>query len=55
MMAWYVPLETFPDTNNGRPLGLDVIAEAIAWADLDGFLDHYRDARGSSRKARYRD
>lgn len=21
MIGWYVPLETFPDTNNGQPLG----------------------------------
>jgi Domain of unknown function (DU1801) len=26
MIAWYVPLETFPDTYNGRPLGLAALA-----------------------------
>jgi hypothetical protein len=36
-------------------LALDVIAETIARADIVGFLDHYRDARGSARKTRYRD
>ncbi|HEX2195033.1 MAG TPA: DUF1801 domain-containing protein [Candidatus Limnocylindria bacterium] len=104
MIGWYVPLERFPDTYNGRPLGvaalasqknymslylnsvygdpgterwfkqryaqtgkrldmgkscvrfrrledlpLEVIGETIARADLDGFVDRYRAARGSSR------
>jgi Domain of unknown function (DU1801) len=26
MLAWYVPLERFPDTYNGRPLGLVALA-----------------------------
>jgi hypothetical protein len=26
MIAWYVPLERFPDTYNGRPLGLAALA-----------------------------
>ena len=26
MIGWYVPLETFPDTYNGRPLGLAALA-----------------------------
>jgi hypothetical protein len=26
MIAWYVPLETLPDTYNGRPLGLAALA-----------------------------
>jgi hypothetical protein len=107
MIAWYVPLERFPDTYNGRPLGLaslasqknymslylnsvygdpsteawfkhryeasgktlnmgkscvrfrsiddlplDVIAETIGRVDLDSFLAHYEEARGSSRKTR---
>lgn len=107
MIGWYVPLDRFPDTYNGRPLGLvalasqknylslylnsvygdpaterwfhdryaesgkkldmgksclrfkraddiplDVIGETIARADLDGFLDHYGAARGSSRRTR---
>ncbi len=110
MIGWFVPLETFPDTYNGRPLGLpalgshksyvslylnsvygdpdteawfkeryaasgkklnmgkscvrftgiedlalDVIGETIARSDLEGFLDHYRETRGSSRKTRYPD
>lgn len=107
MIAWYVPRERFPDTYNGRPLGLaalasqknymslylnsvygdretetwfkerfaesgkkldmgkscvrfksaddlplDVIGATIARADMDEFLDHHREARGSSRKTR---
>ena len=107
MIAYYVPLERFPDTYNGRPLGLaaianqkqyfsvylnnvygdpeteawfreryaasgkkldmgkscvrfrrledlplDVIGETIARTDLDGYLDQYRAARGSSRATR---
>ena len=107
MIAWYVPLERFPDTYNGQPLGLaalasqknymslylnsvygdretetwfkerfaesgkkldmgkscvrfksaddlplDVIGATIARADMDEFLDHHREARGSSRKTR---
>ncbi len=110
MIGWYVPLETFPDTYNGHPLGLaalashknyvslylnsvygdpdteawfkeryaasgkklnmgkscvrftriedlalDVIGETIARADLASFVDHYREARGSSRMTRNRD
>lgn len=107
MIGWYVPLETFPDTYNGQPLGLaglasqkqyvalylnnvygdpateawfrarwtesglplnmgkscvrfrsvadvplDIVGEVIARAHLDGFLEHYRAARGSSRRSR---
>ena len=107
MIGWYVPLDRFPDTYNGQPLGLaglasqknymslylnsvygdpkterwfkeryaasgkrlnmgkscvrftkledlplDVIGETIARADLDRYLAHYADARGSSRKSR---
>ena len=110
MIGWFVPLETFPDTYNGRRLGLaalgshksyvslylnsvygdpdteawfkeryaasgkklnmgkscvrftriedlalDVIGETIARSDLEGFLDRYRETRGSSRKTRYPD
>jgi hypothetical protein len=107
MIAWYVPLERFPDTYNGQPLGLvglasqknyislyllsvygdrateawfidryaasgkklnmgkscvrfrslddvplDVIGETIARVDLDSFLAHHAEARGSSRTTR---
>jgi len=107
MIGWYVPLETFPDTYNGQPLGLaglasqkhymslylnnvygdpgleawfreryaaagkkldmgkscvrfrhlddlalDVIGETIARTDLDRYLAHYLQARGSSRATR---
>ena len=107
MIGWYIPLERFPDTYNGQPLGLaalasqknymslylnsvygdpeterwfneryeasgkrlnmgksclrftkledlplDVIGETIARVDLDRYLAHYADARGSSRKTR---
>jgi len=107
MIGWYIPLERFPDTYNGQPLGLaglasqksymslylntvygdpqtehwfkeryaasgktlnmgksclrfrqldelplDVIGETIARVDLDGYLEQYRVARGSSRKTR---
>jgi hypothetical protein len=107
MLGWHVPLETFPDTYNRRPLDLaglasqkryvalylnnvygnpeteawfrarwaqtgktlmmgkscvrfrrldevplDVIGEVIARTDLEAFLAHYREARGSSRTAR---
>ncbi len=107
MIGWYVPLELFPDTYNGQPLGLaglasqknhmslylnsvygdpateawfrgrcadsgksldmgksclrfkrvedlplDVIGETIARADLDQFIVHYKEARGSSRRTR---
>ena len=109
MIAWYVPLERFPDTYNGQPLGLaalanqkqyislhllnvygdreteawfrrrwadsgkplnmgkscvrfrriediplDLIGETIARSDLESYLRHYEDARGSSRVARNR-
>jgi hypothetical protein len=109
MIAWYVPLERYPETYNGQPLGLvalasnknyvsvylnsvygdpeterwfkeryaasgkkldmgksclrfrrlddvalDVIAETIARADLETFVAHYEDARGSSRVTRAR-
>ena len=107
MIGWYVPLDRFPDTYNGQPLGLaalanqknyislylnsvygdrateawfkeryaatgkklamgksclrfrkvddiplDLIGETIARADLDSFLAHYEEARGSSRRTR---
>ena len=107
MIGWYVPLERFPDTYNGQPLGLaglasnknsislhlnavygdpkteawfrrrfeesgkrldmgkscvrfkrldelplDVIGETVARVDLDSFLAHYSEARGSSRRTR---
>jgi hypothetical protein len=107
MIGYYVPLERFPDTYNGQPLGLaavgnhknyisvylnsvygdreterwfreryaatgkklnmgkscirfrrleevplEVIGETIARADLDRFTEHYRAARGSSRRTR---
>ena len=107
MIGWYIPLERFPDTYNGQPLGLaglasqknymslylnnvygdreterwfkeryaasgkrlsmgkscvrftkledlplDVIGETIARADVDRYLAHYGEARGSSRRAR---
>lgn len=104
MIAWYIPLERFPNTYNRHPLGLaalasqkgymslylnsvygdpqteawfkaryaesgkklnmgksclrfrrledlplDVIAETIGRVDLDAYLAHYEEARGSSR------
>jgi Domain of unknown function (DU1801) len=107
MIGWYVPLERFPDTYNGQPLGLvglanqkqyvslylnsvygdrdteawfrerwaasgkplnmgkscvrfrrledvplDIIGETIARADLDVFIAHHEEARGSSRTTR---
>ena len=107
MIGWYVPLDRFPDTYNGQPLGLaalanqknyvslylnsvygdrateawfkkryaatgkkldmgksclrfrnaddiplDLIGETIARAELDSFLAHYEEARGSSRLTR---
>jgi len=107
MIGWYVPLERFPDTYNGQPLGiaalasqknymslylnsvygdptterwfkeryaasgkrldmgkscvrfrrledlpLDVIGETITRADLDRYVAHYEEARGSSRRTR---
>lgn len=107
MIGWYVPLERFPDTYNGQPLGLaglasqknylslylnsvygdprteawfkeryeasgkklnmgkscvrfrrvedlplDVIGETIARVDLDSYLAHFEEARGSSRQTR---
>ena len=107
MIGWYVPLETFPDTYNGQPLGLvalasqkgymslylnnvygdpdaeawfrrryaksgkkldmgkscvrfkrlddlalDVIGESIARSELETYLAHYVQARGSSRTTR---
>ena len=109
MIGWYVPLERFPDTYNGQPLGLvglasqknyislylnsvygdldtealvperwaaagktlnmgkscvrfrhiddvplDVIGETIARADVDAFIAHHEEARGSSRQTRSR-
>jgi hypothetical protein len=109
MIGWYVPLETFPDTYNGQPLGLaalashkqyislylnsvygdgeterwfrerwaqtgkplnmgkscvrfrriediplDVVGETIARTDLDSYLRHYQEARGSTRAERNR-
>ncbi len=35
-------------------LPLDLIGERIARADLDRFVDHYREAHGSARKTRSR-
>jgi Domain of unknown function (DU1801) len=107
MIAWYVPLERYPNTYNRHPLGLaalasqkgymslylnsvygdpnteawfkaryaesgkrlnmgksclrfrrledlplDVIAETISRVDLDRFVAHYEEARGSSRVTR---
>lgn len=107
MLAWYLPLDRFPDTYNGEPLGLaaiasqknymslylipvygdpqeeawfreryvasgkrldmgkscvrfkrledlplDVIGETIARVDVESFIAHYEDARGSHRKTR---
>jgi hypothetical protein len=107
MIGWFVPLERFPDTYNGQPLGLaalasqkqhislylnnvygdadterwfrerwgqtgkplnmgkscvrfrrvediplDVIGEVIKRTDVDTYLRHYREARGSSRATR---
>ena len=107
MIAWYVPMERFPDTYNGQPLGLvalasqkhymslylnsvygdpkteawfkerfaasgkkldmgksclrfrhvedlplDVIGETIARVELDRFVAHFENARGSSRRTR---
>jgi hypothetical protein len=109
MIAWYVPLDRFPDTYNGQPLGLvglanqkqyvslhllsvygdrdteawfrrrwaetgkplnmgkscvrfrrlddvplDVIGETIARAELDAYLAHYEETRGSYRLSRRR-
>ncbi|MGZ8481389.1 MAG: iron chaperone [Candidatus Limnocylindria bacterium] len=34
MIAWYVPLETFPDTYNGEPLGLAGIASQKRYISL---------------------
>jgi Domain of unknown function (DU1801) len=34
MIAWYVPLETFPDTYNGQPLGLAALASHKAYVSL---------------------
>jgi len=34
MIAWYVPLETFPDTYNGRPLGLAALASQKNYMSL---------------------
>jgi hypothetical protein len=33
-------------------IALDVVGETIARVNIDQFLDHYREARGSSRKSR---
>ncbi|MGZ8513080.1 MAG: iron chaperone [Candidatus Limnocylindria bacterium] len=107
MIGWYVPLERFPETYNGQPLGLaalanqknymslylthvygdretedwfreryaasgkrlnmgkscvrftkledlplDVIGEAIARVELEEYLAHYAEAKGSYRKTR---
>ncbi len=38
MVAWYVPLETFPDTYNGQPLGLAAIASQKRHISL--YLNH---------------
>ncbi len=34
MIAWYVPLETFPDTYNGEPLGLAALASQKGYISL---------------------
>ena len=34
MIGWYVPLETFPDTYNGRPLGLAALASQKQYVSL---------------------
>jgi len=34
MIAWYVPLERFPDTYNGRPLGLAALASQKQYMSL---------------------
>lgn len=34
MIAWYVPLETFPDTYNGQPLGLAALASQKHYMSL---------------------
>ena len=107
MIGWYVPLQRFPKTYNGQPLGLaalasqknhmalylntvyghapteqwfreryavsgkkldmgkscvrfrrlddlplDLIGETIARVDVDRYLAHYEQARGSSRTTR---
>ncbi|HEX2221270.1 MAG TPA: DUF1801 domain-containing protein [Candidatus Limnocylindria bacterium] len=34
MIGWYVPLERFPDTYNGRPLGLAALASQKSYMSL---------------------
>jgi len=34
MIAWYVPLQRFPDTHNGRPLGLAALASQKQYMSL---------------------
>jgi hypothetical protein len=34
MIAWYVPLERFPDTYNGHPLGLAALASQKQYMSL---------------------
>ena len=34
MIAWYVPLETYPDTYNGQPLGLAALASQKRYLSL---------------------
>ncbi|MDQ2674967.1 MAG: DUF1801 domain-containing protein [Chloroflexota bacterium] len=34
MIGWYVPLETFPDTYNGQPLGLASLASQKGYMSL---------------------
>ena len=34
MISWYVPLETFPDTYNGQPLGLAALASQKQYISL---------------------
>jgi hypothetical protein len=34
MIGWYVPLETFPDTYNGQPLGLVALASQKQYVSL---------------------
>jgi hypothetical protein len=51
MIGWYVPLDTFPDTYNGQPLGLAALANQKQYVSL--YLNSvYGD---SDEEARFRD